>query len=78
MKSTIFWDMTPCSLQSFNDVSEEHIASIFGVKEISSAKPASKQVASKALLVSCSAYSSTLKMEAIFSSEDDTVLYPRR
>jgi hypothetical protein len=27
-KSTIFWDITPCSLFSA-DVSEEHIASIF-------------------------------------------------
>jgi hypothetical protein len=29
-KSTIFWDITPCSP---SDVSEEHIASIFRVEE---------------------------------------------
>jgi hypothetical protein len=39
------------------------------VEEISSAKPATKQVPPAFTLVSCSAYSSTLKMEAIFSSE---------
>jgi hypothetical protein len=46
MKSTIFWDMMPCSSLSFNDVSEEHIASIFRVEEISSAKT-SKQAGGK-------------------------------
>jgi hypothetical protein len=45
MKSIIFWDMTPCSPLSLTDVSEEHIASIFTVEEIGSAKAASKQVA---------------------------------
>jgi hypothetical protein len=37
MKSIIFWDMTPCSLLSCIDVSEEHIASIFRVEAIISA-----------------------------------------
>jgi hypothetical protein len=32
MKSTTFWDITPCSLLSV-DVSEEHIASIFTVEK---------------------------------------------
>jgi hypothetical protein len=39
--SIIFWDMMLCSLLSFKvstDVSEEHIASIFRVEEICSAK----------------------------------------
>jgi hypothetical protein len=33
MKRTIFWDVTPCSLVEFTDVSEEHTAYIFTVKE---------------------------------------------
>jgi hypothetical protein len=33
MKRTIFWDVTPYSLVEFTDVSEEHTASIFRVKE---------------------------------------------
>jgi hypothetical protein len=37
VKTTIFWDITPCSLLS-TDVSEEHIASIFRVKRISSVR----------------------------------------
>jgi hypothetical protein len=37
-QSIIFWDMTPCSQSSLTDVSAEHIASIFRVEEISSAK----------------------------------------
>jgi hypothetical protein len=43
MKSINFWDMTPCSPLS-TDVSEEHIASIFRVEKISSAR---NQVASR-------------------------------
>jgi hypothetical protein len=37
MKSINFWDITPCSPLS-TDVLEEHIASIFRVEEISSAR----------------------------------------
>jgi hypothetical protein len=37
MKSTIFWDITPCSPFS-TDASEEYIASIFRVEKIISAK----------------------------------------
>jgi hypothetical protein len=33
MKSTIFWDITPCSPVKATDVSEEHIASICRVEE---------------------------------------------
>jgi hypothetical protein len=40
-----------------------------GSKNKPNKKPARKQVACRALLVSCSAYPSTLKMEAICSSE---------
>jgi hypothetical protein len=32
IKFSVFWDMTQCSLVDI-DVSEEHAASIFGVKE---------------------------------------------
>jgi hypothetical protein len=38
MKSTIFWDITPCSPLSVNRVSEEHITSIFRVEKLSSAR----------------------------------------
>jgi hypothetical protein len=38
MKSIIFWDITPCSPLSVNRRLEEHIASIFRVEEISSAR----------------------------------------
>jgi hypothetical protein len=33
MKSTAFWDIAPCSLLNGDLVSEEHVASIFRVKE---------------------------------------------
>jgi hypothetical protein len=32
MKSTVFWDITPCSPLKFNDGLEEHIASVFRVE----------------------------------------------
>jgi hypothetical protein len=38
MKSINFSNITPCSPLSVTDVSKEHIASIFRVEEISSAK----------------------------------------
>jgi hypothetical protein len=37
MKSINFWDITPCSPLSVN-ISEEHVASIFRVEEIRSAR----------------------------------------
>jgi hypothetical protein len=33
MKSSVFYDMTPCSQLKVNNVSEEHVASIFRVAE---------------------------------------------
>jgi hypothetical protein len=33
MKCPIFWDITPCSPLKVTDVSEEHVSSIFKVKE---------------------------------------------
>jgi hypothetical protein len=38
MKSIIFWDITPCTPLSVNRRFGEHIASIFRVEEISSAR----------------------------------------
>jgi hypothetical protein len=35
MESTVFSDVTPCSLLELSDVSEEHTASIIGVGRIS-------------------------------------------
>jgi hypothetical protein len=63
LKSIIFWDIMPCSPLRVNDVSEEHIASIFRVEK----KP------SDFTLVFCSAHFSTLKMEAICSSETSVI-----
>jgi hypothetical protein len=58
--STIFWDITPCSPLKVNPRSEEHRLHLQGRKI--SLPPAFT-------LVSCSAYSSTLKIEAICFSE---------
>jgi hypothetical protein len=33
MKSSIFWDITPCTLLKSIDISEEHVAFIFRVEE---------------------------------------------
>jgi hypothetical protein len=33
MKSSVFWDITPCSPSKANQCSEEHVASIFRVEE---------------------------------------------
>jgi hypothetical protein len=38
MKSSIIWDITPCSPLSVTDASEEHIASVLRVEKISSAR----------------------------------------
>jgi hypothetical protein len=40
IRSSIFWDITPCSPLKVNDVSEEHVASILGLKGKPSKKPA--------------------------------------
>jgi hypothetical protein len=65
----IFRDMTPCSLLSVNRrFGGTYRLHLQGRRNKFSKKPARKQVPSRAL-VSCSAYSSTLKMEAIFLSE---------
>jgi hypothetical protein len=38
MKSSIFWDKTPCSQLKSSDVSEEHVASNFRVEECAEQK----------------------------------------
>jgi hypothetical protein len=58
MNSTIFWDITPCRLLKINRR--------FGRTELCLSPALS--------LVSCSGYSSTLKMEAICSSETELCL----
>jgi hypothetical protein len=74
VKSTIFWDMTPCS-PLIVSVSEEYIASIFRVKEYTKQEASLKAGGMQSCLphalthVSCSAYSLTLKIEALWSSE---------
>jgi hypothetical protein len=65
MRSSIFWDITPCSPLKVNRrFGGTHRLHLQG-RTNRAKKPAWKQVASR----SCSAYSSTLKMEAICSSE---------
>jgi hypothetical protein len=46
MKSSVFWDIRPYSLLKA-DVSEEHVASIFRVKEQAKQETSVKQVASR-------------------------------
>jgi hypothetical protein len=58
INSTTFCDIMPCSPLKVNDVSEEHIASIFRT-----------MIATFFTLVYCLAYSSILKMKAAYSSE---------
>jgi hypothetical protein len=77
VKSSVFWNVTPCSwVEVHIDVSEEHTSSIFKVKE------QAKQVAYKKwsayhifFLITCLAYSSTLKIEAVRSSETSVSFY---
>jgi hypothetical protein len=58
-KGTIFWYTIPCFLQRYADVSKEITASIIRIEN----------KLSKQQETSCSDYTSTLKMEAICSSE---------
>jgi hypothetical protein len=43
MKSYISWDIMPCSLFKVNDVSEEHVASIFKIEEYAKKETRVKQ-----------------------------------
>jgi hypothetical protein len=64
--STIIWNVMPCNLVKFNDVSEEHAASIFRDEEYDN---------TCLLLATCLAYSSTLKMQTVCSSETSVNFY---
>jgi hypothetical protein len=65
----IFWDITPCSCWKSTDVSEEHVASIFGVEQWVKHESSMKQAASVALLPTSLIYSLTVEVEAKCSSE---------
>jgi hypothetical protein len=58
MRSSIFWDITPCNALKITGILDEHFTTVFRAD----AKLCM-------LLVSCLAYSSTLKTEARFSSK---------
>jgi hypothetical protein len=70
--STIFWSVTPCKLLTFH-------RNVLLLSSGSRSKPSSKQKTSPFLLRAC--YSSTVKMEAVRSSETSvnfyTTSYPR-
>jgi hypothetical protein len=69
LNSTIFWDITPCSPLRVNwRFRNTHRLHLQG-RRISQAKNQHKSRWQASMLLSCSAYSSTLKMEAICSSE---------
>jgi hypothetical protein len=69
VKSTIFWDITLCRPSKVNRRFERTYNLHLLGRRISRAR---KQVESRVMLVSCSAYSLTLKMEAIYSFETST------
>jgi hypothetical protein len=68
MECVVFWAVTTFSSQRDPDVSVEHIAFIFSVEE------EAKEETSRSLLlpVSCLGYSATLKIQAIYLSEEDS------
>jgi hypothetical protein len=61
MKSTIFWDMMPCSWYEFTDLLKECTASIFRVEML--AKQVTNILSVCFLLATFLAYCSTLKMK---------------
>jgi hypothetical protein len=73
--SAIFWNITLCSPFKSTNFSEEHIVSIFRVDELVEQETRVKSDGTPLCLpyaftlVSWSAYSSTSKMEVIYSSE---------
>jgi hypothetical protein len=69
LKSSVFCRIRLCSPLKFNRCFRESVASIFGVENETSKKPAWKLMESRVTLVSLLAYSSTRKMEVIFFSE---------
>jgi hypothetical protein len=69
MKSTIFWDITPCSPSNVNRLSGGAYRLHFQGWRISRARNQRESKWQAEFFASCSAYSSTLKMEAICSTE---------
>jgi hypothetical protein len=71
IKTSVFWDITPCCPVKVNDVSEEHVTFIFRVEEEAKEETSMKHSASYACFVLCSSFdhSFTLKVEAVCSSE---------
>jgi hypothetical protein len=65
MKNSVLWDIMPCIPLFRSNISPTSS----GSKNKLSKKPEWKQVESKALFISCSAYYSALKIEATCSSE---------
>jgi hypothetical protein len=59
LKSSVFWDIMPCSLLKVNYILEENVTFIFRICLL----------AACFMLIACLAYSSTLKMEATCSSK---------
>jgi hypothetical protein len=73
IKNYIFWDIAPFFRWPSTDVSEERVSSIFRLEGKTKQKPRNKQAVNKTLfsacliLISCLAYSSTLKVEKCYS-----------
>jgi hypothetical protein len=72
----MFWDTTVCSPLKVNQRFEEHVATIFRFEEQAKQEASMNLLATCFILVSCSAYSSTLKMKATSSSE--TLVHSQR
>jgi hypothetical protein len=74
MKSSVLWDITPCSVSKVNWRSGRTVAFTFIVEKQAGQESSIKQVASRAcfVLVSCFLHSSTLKKKATYSFETST------
>jgi hypothetical protein len=87
MKISMFWDITPCGpLKVSHRFGTTHHLKLQTrkIRQARNQHEAGSRLSEGSKLVPCLAYSSTLKMEAIFLrdigslSTDYTVLYPRR
>jgi hypothetical protein len=47
IKNFIFWDITPCRTLKIDDVSEEHVTSIFWAEELVVQEKGVKRIASR-------------------------------
>jgi hypothetical protein len=61
MKSSVFWDITPCRSLKVNRRSGEHVASVLSVVESAKQETSMKQIANRALITACLACPLTLK-----------------